>query len=267
MPEWDAEMYARYRPTYPPTLYQSIIAYGGPEFATDLAIDIGCGTGQVTASLAERFTNVIGIDASESQLSAAAKRPNIKYVVGSAEATGLDGSCADMVTAAAALHWFDSHAFFSEARRILKPNGVLAAWSYSSVPQFPGNTVEAETVYLKMRDVLWPYFDPRLHKAINEGYAHFVTEARKVFEESTIQEIVMDWPISVEGLVGWVRSWSPYLAYCRAQGDEEGESLLNTYRDEMQEALGVKEVTEHVTVRLRLQVVLARGFAGKKGIL
>lgn len=102
-PTWESRAYATYRPTYPPALYDAIMAkhMGGRA----LAVDIGCGSGQVTADLAPRFDKVVGVDASASQLAHARSAPNVAYQQGTAEATGLADGCADLITVAAALHW------------------------------------------------------------------------------------------------------------------------------------------------------------------
>ncbi len=36
-----------------------------------------------------------------------------------------------MITIATALHWFDFDSFYKEAKRVLKPNGIIAAWTYA----------------------------------------------------------------------------------------------------------------------------------------
>jgi hypothetical protein len=38
----------------------------------------------------------------------------------------------DLITVAQALHWFDLSRFFVEAKRVLKPSGLLAVWTYAT---------------------------------------------------------------------------------------------------------------------------------------
>lgn len=138
--------------------------------ATDLAVDCGCGSGQVVADLADRFTQVIGIDPNTEQLNGAYSAPNVEYRIGPAENTGLPDNCANLVTAAAALHWFDQAEFFKEAKRLLKPGGVVAAWSYNVLPMFPGNNQAASDAYKRLRDILWTYMDTRLQVQQIDSY-------------------------------------------------------------------------------------------------
>jgi len=67
-----SQHYAKYRPTYPPELYEKILQYldEGSEAngRRELAVDIGCGCGHSTLALAKHFETVIGIDNSETQL-------------------------------------------------------------------------------------------------------------------------------------------------------------------------------------------------------
>lgn len=52
----------------------------------------------------------------------------VTYICAPAHETGLPDSCADLVTVAQGIHWFDLDKFYKEARRILKPGGLLAFW-------------------------------------------------------------------------------------------------------------------------------------------
>src|SRR6218665_1052586 len=67
-----SQHYAKYRPTYPPELYEKILQYHdeGSEAngRRELAVDIGCGCGHSTLALATHFRTVIDIDNSETQL-------------------------------------------------------------------------------------------------------------------------------------------------------------------------------------------------------
>jgi 2-polyprenyl-3-methyl-5-hydroxy-6-metoxy-1,4-benzoquinol methylase len=80
-PKWDGAVYAKYRPSYPPHVYDTIREFRGGETG-GIAVDLGCASGQVTSSLAKRgFSHVIGIDTSESQLQAALETApeNVEY--------------------------------------------------------------------------------------------------------------------------------------------------------------------------------------------
>lgn len=139
--EEHARLYIRYRPEYPVEMYNRILEYlnnCGQTKRRTLAVDAGCGSGQNTRVLATYFDKVIGVDTSEAQIKEAQKSfsdlANVNFRVGSADnlnGVATDG-IVDLVTAATALHWFDMDAFFGECLRVLKPGGVLAAFSYAN---------------------------------------------------------------------------------------------------------------------------------------
>jgi SAM-dependent methyltransferase len=57
---------------------------------------------------------------------AAAPHPNVAWVGGTAEATGLGSGVVDLVLVAQAFHWFRPPEALAELARILKPSGRLA---------------------------------------------------------------------------------------------------------------------------------------------
>src|SRR5436309_12421226 len=118
-----AGAYAEHRPRYPDRLF-AWLAEQVPE--RRLAWDCATGSGQAAVGLAEHFDRVIATDASEAQIAAAAPHPRVEYRVAPAESSGLAPESADLVTVGQALHWFDRPLFYAEARRVLRPGGVVA---------------------------------------------------------------------------------------------------------------------------------------------
>lgn len=101
------------------------------------ALDLGCGTGQLSVLLAGEFDRVTATDPSASQIASAGARGNIRYAIGTAEAIDLPPASLDLIVAAQAAHWFDLPAFYAEARRIAAPGAALALVSYG-VPRLSG---------------------------------------------------------------------------------------------------------------------------------
>ena len=122
--------YAAYRPTYPRALVD-FLADAAP--GTELALDCGCGTGQLSVLLGERFARVVATDASQKQIENAEPHARVAYRVAPAEASGLGDASADLVVAAQAAHWFDLPAFYAEARRVARPHGVVALVTYGII--------------------------------------------------------------------------------------------------------------------------------------
>ena len=121
-----ADLYARLRPGYPPSLFDFLSA-AAPGDA--LAIDVGTGNGQAARELASRFARVVATDASAAQLQHAPSLPNVTYRQNLAQLTGEEAGSCQLLTAAQAAHWFDWPAFGAELRRVLAPGGFLALWT------------------------------------------------------------------------------------------------------------------------------------------
>jgi ubiquinone/menaquinone biosynthesis C-methylase UbiE len=122
-----AEAYARTRPSYPRELFTFLASLVQPR---RVAWDCATGSGQAAVGLAEHFDRVIATDLSAEQLAQARVHPRVTYRLASAERSGIGGGAVDLVTVAAAIHWFDLERFFAEVRRVLRPGGVVAAWTY-----------------------------------------------------------------------------------------------------------------------------------------
>lgn len=122
-----AELYARARPVYPSELF----VFLRDQSSGDNAVwDCATGTGQAASGLARVFHKVYATDISQEQLQYAEAHPRITYRQAPASRSGLADNSVDLVTIASALHWLDLPAFITEARRVLKPGGLLAAWTY-----------------------------------------------------------------------------------------------------------------------------------------
>lgn len=122
-----AETYARRRPTYPQGLYDALAALA-PGHA--LVWDCGTGSGQAARALTGAFGRIVATDASRAQIAHRFPHERIHYAIAPAERAPLRNGVADLVTVAAAVHWFELDAFYAEALRVLRPGGMLAVWTY-----------------------------------------------------------------------------------------------------------------------------------------
>lgn len=97
----------------------------------EVALDAGCGSGRVTAELAERLPNgrVIAVDGSEAMVEKAKERlgDRADYLV--ADLVELElAEPVDLVFSTATLHWIPDHdALFRRLHGALKPGGRLVA--------------------------------------------------------------------------------------------------------------------------------------------
>lgn len=97
----------------------------------DRVADIGSGTGIFAGELMARGFDVFCVEPNEQMRRQAELAfqgcPHFLSVAGTAEATTLPDASVDAVTAASALHWFDTEMFSAEAQCILRHGGLLFA--------------------------------------------------------------------------------------------------------------------------------------------
>jgi SAM-dependent methyltransferase len=197
------------RPHYPEALFDWLAAQAP---ARSLAWDAGCGNGQASVALASRFAHVHATDPSAPQIGNAEMRANIDYRVEAAEQCSLPDASADLVTVAQALHWFDQARFQAEVRRVLKPHGVFAAWTYADCRVEPAIDTAKDRLYV---DLTGPYWPPeRVH--VESGYRTlpfpFTEIAAPAFE------MIARWTLAQ--FLAYLRSWSATQRYLRERGED-----------------------------------------------
>jgi SAM-dependent methyltransferase len=122
-----ADLYHRYRPSYPDALLDWLERATGVRPPARVA-DVGCGTGISSRLLAARGFAVTGVDPNDSMLAHARAEGGARYGQGTATETGLAEASVDLVTVAQAFHWFDVPAALAEFRRVLASPGWCAAF-------------------------------------------------------------------------------------------------------------------------------------------
>src|SRR5215204_2194864 len=91
-------------------------------------VDLGCGTGRLTAQIAAAGAEVVGIDASEAMIKRARELyPQLRFEVARGEDFALE-TPVDAVFSNAALHWMSPPQDVAAAvARVLKPGGRFVA--------------------------------------------------------------------------------------------------------------------------------------------
>jgi SAM-dependent methyltransferase len=231
-----AREYANFRPGYPPELF-AWLARVAP--ARDAVWDCGCGSGQASLALAEHFAVIHATDVAPEQIAAARPHARVRYSVAPAEHSGLGPNSVDLVTVAQALHWFDVGAFYAEARRVARPDALLAVWNYPR-PQLADAQLEQRflTFY---DDVVGPYWPPE-RRHIEANY----TTLPFPFEELPHPPFALTLNWNQEQLLGYVSSWSATARYRKANGTDPllRESLRNVWP-----AGGITEVRMPIGLR------------------
>lgn len=205
-----ASDYAVFRPKYPVELFDWLASRCPGH---DTAWDCACGSGQATGSLASRFGRVVGTDASSIQVSSAEAAAKTSFVVAASEHAPLADNSVDLVAVAAALHWFACEDFFSEVRRVVRPGGVFAAWSYG-MPYI--DAVEVERVVNDFIDgLLGSYWPPEV-RILLDGYASIDLPLEEI--ECPSFELQVEW--TLDRFLGFARTWSATGRYVEDRGED-----------------------------------------------
>ncbi|CAG0928860.1 putative methyltransferase [Thermoflexales bacterium] len=218
-----ASDYARYRPLYLMALYEYLASLTP---AHDRAWDVGTGNGQAAIGLARHFQSIIATDPSAQQIELAVPHERVTYRVTTAERTGLDDRSIDLITVAQAVHWFDLDRFYAEARRVLKPHGVLAVWCYNLTEIIPEVDRVMESYYHAVLGEFWP---PQI-RWVDQHYRTLPFP----FEEVAAPQFTVEAVWSLNDLFGYLNSWSAAQKYKEAHGVDP----LDTKQAEFETAWG-----------------------------
>jgi SAM-dependent methyltransferase len=204
-----AECYSASRPGYPRELFGWLASVVRRR---EVAWDTATGNGQAAVGLAVHFDRVIGTDTSAAQIAHAKGHPRVEYRVGRAEDSRLASDSVDLVVAASALHWFDLPAFYKEAQRVARRDGVLAAWSYHVAHV---ESPFGDTLWRFYRDIVQSYFSPGA-RLVDDRYEGIVLPGREL--ESPRFILSVSW--TAAEILRFVRTWSGVQAYIAAKGDD-----------------------------------------------
>jgi SAM-dependent methyltransferase len=135
-----ASFYVRGRPPYAPGLAGGLARVLGLDGRGRL-LDVGCGPGVLALLLADRFAEVIGLDADAGMLREAARRAdamqigNARWVRAQAEALPLELGRFDVVSFGQSFHWMDRPRVAAAVRGMLLPGGAFVHISDDKRPR------------------------------------------------------------------------------------------------------------------------------------
>jgi len=168
-----SECYDAHRPQPPAVLVDILTQLAGVE-RPRLVVDLGSGTGLSTRIWAGRATEAVGIEPNddmrrqaEARTAALPNAVNVRYQKGLSTQTGLPDGSADIVTCSQSLHWMEPEPTFAEVARVLRTEGVFAAF-----------------------DCDWP---PAIHWEAEAAYIAFLDQVRRVENERGVYEAVKRW--------------------------------------------------------------------------
>jgi SAM-dependent methyltransferase len=148
------ELYDRVRPRYPDELFADLLTITGID-ENGSVLEVGCGTGQATRSLAGLGCSVTAVEPGAEMAALARQRiatfGNVDVETSTFEEWDDRGRRFDVLAAASAWHWVDPSTGWQRAHDVLRPGGWMALLGHVVV-RHPGEPeVYAETADLHER--------------------------------------------------------------------------------------------------------------------
>lgn len=234
----NAGAYAAFRPTYPSVLFDWLAQRCAQR---ERALDIGCGNGQAARALRMHFDEVIGCDASVEQLSSGEDWQGVRRLAADAEQIPVADGSLDLVVVAQALHWFATHVFFEEIRRVLRPEGFFCAWCYSLLSVTPAIDELIGTLHGDTLRGCWP----EGRRSVDAGYR----DIEVPFARLAAPAFALETRWNLAQLVGYLRTWSAVAKYRQLHASDPVDALLA----ELSSRWGAPETTR--TIRWPLHLI------------
>jgi SAM-dependent methyltransferase len=187
------ELYDRTRPTYPDALFTDLTEITGLGRRSRV-LEVGCGTGQATRSLASLRCEVTAVEPGDG-LAALARQNLAAFGNVNVESSAFEdwddrGRRFDLLVAASSWHWVDPEAGWPKARDVLSPGGWMALLGHVTVRRPGEPEAYAETADLHERfapgNPSWGH--PPLEdevRAGSEGWGPAVADPDGLFSPAT----------------------------------------------------------------------------------
>ncbi|MDR0847234.1 MAG: methyltransferase domain-containing protein [Lactobacillales bacterium] len=213
--KWDAKMYDE-KHNFSSDYGKAVFEYL-PSDPNQAILDIGCGTGDLTADLLTRGGRVVGVDYSPEMIEfARASHPDIEFAVADASKLTFENEF-DVVYSNAAFHWIqDQKGLLASVYRALKPGGVLVVEMGAA-----GNVAKIKNAYEAASGIKHheKWFFPSV-----EQYAEMLEDAGLTIDKLYDFDRAVPLVGGADGLGDWIRQF--YADEFEARTDEENERLL-----------------------------------------
>lgn len=195
--------YDRFRERYSPAVVLPLLRNICGLTSDWIVADVGAGTGMLSDVFLTNGNRTLAIEPNPGMREMCQRihqdDPRLDVIDGTAEATGLESSSVDLVTAGRAMHWFERDKAFAEFRQILKPEGWVAIIAFGRTEDGRAENTEFEKV---LRDF------SEHHADTHSGYEVYrsldVYLPRDFHHKEILGTMALDW----ESLLGMALSLS-----------------------------------------------------------
>lgn len=211
----DATLYDQARPGYPAVVFDDIMAFAGLS-ANARILEIGCGTGQATAPMAERGFRIDCVELGENMAAVARRNlaafPQVQVHVGAFEEWQGAPGAYDLIMSATAFHWVDPAVRYRKAAAMLRPGGTLALfWNKHVHSDKDEGIFERVQIFYKQLGPEWSSPDFRLpHPEELPTAEKHAIEASGVFGPVTVRRHVWEQRYDAEHYIRMLNTYSNY---------------------------------------------------------
>jgi len=184
---------------------------------------------------------VIATDASSEQVKNAEPHPRVEYAVAPAENCPLPDRCADLVTVAQALHWFEFDRFYEEVRRVARPGGLLAATCYYE----PGVSPGVDPILRRWEEFIRPYWTPE-RIWVDEGFRTIPFP----FPALPVPQFELALKSTLQQFLGYLGTWSATKQFVKKFGTDPLESFAPEFAAAWGDPATVRAVRWRFNLRL-----------------
>ncbi|MFD3843242.1 methyltransferase domain-containing protein [Streptomyces sp. NPDC058642] len=245
------ELYDRVRPGYPDALFADLAAVTGMA-AKSTVLEVGCGTGQATRSLAALGYSVTAVEPGADMAALARRRlaafRDVEVETSTFEAWDDRGRRFDALVAASSWHWVDPSVGWRKAHDVLRPGGWAALLGHVVVSRPDEPEVYAETADLHERfcpgnpDWGHPPLEDEV-RATDEGWG-LVDDPGELFGPTVVRWYpTVQW-FDGDGFADHLRSQSLY----RKLDSDVREPLLDAIAERIRTRLGDRAARRYLSV-------------------
>jgi SAM-dependent methyltransferase len=248
----DPALYDRIRPSYPTELIADLLSITGIDENASV-VEVGCGTGQATVSLAPVGCSIIAVEPGDGLAALARRRlsefPNVEVETASFEDWDPGGRRFDALVAASSWHWVDPSVGWRKAHDVLRQRAWMAVLGHVVVRRPGEPEMYAATADLHERFAPGnpDWGDPPLEAAVratDEGWGPPNEEVDGWFDPTVVRWYpTVQW-LDGEGIADLLRSTSLY----RRLDERVREPLLDAIAERVRSDFGDRLPRRYLSV-------------------